>query len=54
MMNEICSAPNSASSPVILATKEITLAIERNEVNGACGIGWTGLPTVRPDWFQKQ
>jgi tripartite-type tricarboxylate transporter receptor subunit TctC len=32
-------------------SKEITLAIERNEVNGACGIGWTGLPTMHPDWF---
>jgi tripartite-type tricarboxylate transporter receptor subunit TctC len=32
-------------------SKEITLAIERNEVNGACGLGWTGLPTMHPDWF---
>ncbi len=32
-------------------SKEITLAIERGEVNGACGIGWTGLPTMHPDWF---
>ncbi len=32
-------------------SKEITLAIERYEVNGACGIGWTGLPTMHPDWF---
>lgn len=32
-------------------SKEITLAIERNEVNGACGIGWTGLPSMHPDWF---
>ena len=35
-------------------SKEITLAIERNEVNGACGIGWTGLPTMHPDWFSKK
>jgi tripartite-type tricarboxylate transporter receptor subunit TctC len=35
-------------------SKEITLAIERNEVNGACGIGWTGLPTMHPDWFAKK
>jgi tripartite-type tricarboxylate transporter receptor subunit TctC len=32
-------------------SKEITLAVERNEVQGACGIGWTGLPTMHPDWF---
>jgi tripartite-type tricarboxylate transporter receptor subunit TctC len=32
-------------------SKEITLAIERGEVNGACGLGWTGLPTMHPDWF---
>jgi tripartite-type tricarboxylate transporter receptor subunit TctC len=35
-------------------SKEITLAIERNEVNGACGLGWTGLPTMHPDWFAKK
>ncbi len=35
-------------------SKEITLAIERNEVNGACGIGWSGLPTLHPDWFGKK
>jgi tripartite-type tricarboxylate transporter receptor subunit TctC len=32
-------------------SKEITLAVERNEVHGACGLGWTGLPTMHPDWF---
>jgi tripartite-type tricarboxylate transporter receptor subunit TctC len=35
-------------------SKEITLAIERNEVHGACGIGWSGLPTMHPDWFAKK
>src|SRR5580692_4979002 len=35
-------------------SKEITLAIERDEVHGACGIGWTGLPTMHPDWFAKK
>jgi tripartite-type tricarboxylate transporter receptor subunit TctC len=35
-------------------SKEITLAIERNEVHGACGIGWTGLPIMHPDWFGKK
>ncbi len=32
-------------------SREITIAVERNEVNGACGIGWSGLPTLHPDWF---
>src|SRR5580704_17091393 len=35
-------------------SKEITLAFERNEVQGACGLGWTGLPTLHPDWFAKK
>jgi tripartite-type tricarboxylate transporter receptor subunit TctC len=35
-------------------SKEITVAVERNEVNGACGIGWSGLPTLHPDWFAKK
>jgi tripartite-type tricarboxylate transporter receptor subunit TctC len=35
-------------------SKEITLAVERNEVNGACGIGWSGLPTLHPEWFAKK
>ena len=35
-------------------SKEITLAIERNEIQGACGIGWTGLPTMHPEWFEKK
>ncbi len=34
-------------------SKEITLSVERNEVNGTCGIGWTGLPTLHPDWFAQ-
>jgi tripartite-type tricarboxylate transporter receptor subunit TctC len=34
-------------------SKEITLAVERNEVHGACGIGWTGLPTLYPHWFER-
>jgi tripartite-type tricarboxylate transporter receptor subunit TctC len=34
-------------------SKEITLSLERNEVHGTCGIGWTGLPTLHPDWFAK-
>ena len=35
-------------------SKEITLAMERNEVNGNCGIGWTGLPVMHPDWFAQK
>jgi len=35
-------------------SKEIILAMERNEVQGACGIGWTGLPAMHPDWFEKK
>ncbi|MCC6887893.1 MAG: hypothetical protein IT536_05095 [Hyphomicrobiales bacterium] len=35
-------------------SKEIGLAVERNEVNGACGIGWTGFPALYPHWFEKK
>ena len=35
-------------------SKEIALAVERNEVNGACGIGWTGFTTLYPHWFVKK
>lgn len=31
-------------------TKEITLAIERNEVQGVCGYYWSSLSTQNPDW----
>ena len=34
-------------------SREITLALERGEVQGACGIGWTGIETMYPDWFAK-
>jgi tripartite-type tricarboxylate transporter receptor subunit TctC len=34
-------------------SKEIGLAVERNEVHGACGIGWTGFRTLYPHWFEK-
>jgi tripartite-type tricarboxylate transporter receptor subunit TctC len=34
-------------------SKEINLAMERNEVQGSCGIGWTGLTTMHPYWFSK-
>jgi tripartite-type tricarboxylate transporter receptor subunit TctC len=32
-------------------SREITLALERGEVQGACGIGWTGIETLHPNWF---
>ncbi len=31
-------------------TREITLAIERNEVQGVCGYYWSSLSTQSPDW----
>jgi len=34
-------------------SREMTLALERGEVQGACGIGWTGIETMHPDWFAK-
>jgi tripartite-type tricarboxylate transporter receptor subunit TctC len=34
-------------------SREITLALERGEVQGACGIGWTGIEVMHPDWFAK-
>jgi len=35
-------------------SKEIGLAVERNEVHGACGIGWTGFTTLYAPWFEKK
>lgn len=34
-------------------SREITLALERGEVQGACGLGWTGIEVMHPDWFAK-
>ena len=34
-------------------SREITLALERGEVQGACGLGWTGIETLHPDWFSQ-
>ena len=34
-------------------SREITIALERNEVQGVCGIGWTGITTMHPDWFTQ-
>jgi tripartite-type tricarboxylate transporter receptor subunit TctC len=32
-------------------TNEIQLAIERGEVEGACGLGWDSLISGKPDWI---
>jgi len=34
-------------------SREITLALERNEVQGTCGVGWTGIVTMHPEWFER-
>jgi tripartite-type tricarboxylate transporter receptor subunit TctC len=34
-------------------SREITIALERGEVQGACGIGWTGIEVLHPEWFAR-
>jgi len=34
-------------------SREITLALERGEVQGVCGIGWTGIATIHPEWLSS-
>ena len=34
-------------------TREITLAIEKNEVQGLCGFSWSSLQSQRPDWVKS-
>jgi tripartite-type tricarboxylate transporter receptor subunit TctC len=34
-------------------SREITLALERNEVQGTCGVGWSGIVTIHPEWFER-
>jgi tripartite-type tricarboxylate transporter receptor subunit TctC len=34
-------------------SREITLALERGEVQGVCGIGWTGIEVMHPNWFSS-
>ena len=42
----------SGSDPDIFATgAEITLAIERGEVDGRCGWSWSSIRLQRPDWI---
>jgi tripartite-type tricarboxylate transporter receptor subunit TctC len=33
-------------------SREITLALERGEIQGTCGIGWTAIESMHPDWFR--
>ncbi len=35
-------------------TNEISLAIERGEVQGLCGMGWTSIKSQKPDWFAEK
>jgi len=34
-------------------TREITLAIEQNEVHGLCGFSWSSLNAQKPDWVKS-
>jgi tripartite-type tricarboxylate transporter receptor subunit TctC len=34
-------------------TREITLAIEKGEVQGVCGFSWSSLSVQHPDWLKK-
>jgi tripartite-type tricarboxylate transporter receptor subunit TctC len=34
-------------------TREITLAIEKSEVQGLCGFSWSSLKAQRPDWVKS-
>jgi tripartite-type tricarboxylate transporter receptor subunit TctC len=34
-------------------TREITLAIEKNEVHGLCGFSWSSLKAQKPDWIKS-
>src|SRR6266702_104344 len=34
-------------------TREITLAIEKGEVQGLCGFSWSSLSAQRPDWLKS-
>ena len=34
-------------------TREITLAIDKNEVHGLCGFSWSSLQAQKPDWIKS-
>jgi tripartite-type tricarboxylate transporter receptor subunit TctC len=35
-------------------TREIALAVERNEIHGICGFGYTSLLSTKPDWLTNK
>ncbi len=35
-------------------TRDLTLAVDRKEINGFCGFGWNSLKAMRPDWIEKK
>jgi hypothetical protein len=35
-------------------TREVSMAMEKGEVQGLCGMGWTSIQSQRPDWFEKK
>ena len=34
-------------------TREVTLAMDKNEVQGLCGFGYSSIKSQRPDWFRE-
>jgi tripartite-type tricarboxylate transporter receptor subunit TctC len=34
--------------------REVQLAIERGEIHGQCGAGWSSVIANHPDWFEKK
>lgn len=34
--------------------REVQLAIERGEIHGQCGAGWSSVISNHPDWFEKK
>ncbi len=34
--------------------REVQLAIERGEIHGQCGAGWSSVVASHPDWFEKK
>jgi tripartite-type tricarboxylate transporter receptor subunit TctC len=35
-------------------SREIGIAMERNEVHASCGVGWAGFETTYPHWFEQK
>ena len=34
-------------------TRQVTIAIERGEVHGMCGMSWSSLVVQQPDWVTR-